>query len=73
MYVLVTAGRLPNQPIREFTRRWDFLREPKEHAGELTEEDTRKVRQISAEAHAYARSIENPGVIHWVKVAWYWL
>jgi hypothetical protein len=66
----VTAGLIPGTPDAEFTRRWP-LTSPS--WTELSDDDRRAAYlKASDEAHEYAKSLEDPARINWVRVDWIW-
>jgi hypothetical protein len=67
----VSAGLIPGRPDGEFTRRWPITSPDWHQLGD----DARRAAYLKAsdEAHDYAKSLEDPRRINWVRVDWIWL
>ena len=71
--ITVTAGKIPGYPMREYTKFWDWIPEKVLQDSVPSEKELMKFHQNSDEAHAYARELQNPGFVNWVKLEWMWL
>ncbi len=82
--IQVTAGNVPNQPLPEFTKAWEW--QPEEIIGSGLSMTPARLMEFHAnleEAHKYAEQLEgmhdyaklvsNPGVVLWVRLEWVWL
>lgn len=62
--IRVVAGVVPNQPLSEFTRHWDFLQSDLDNPPTYVDK--------SGAAMNYAMSLQNPEKVNWVKLEWIW-
>lgn len=62
--IRVVAGVVPNQPLSELTRHWDFL--------QLDLDNPPTYLDQSGAAMNYAMSLQNPEKVNWVKLEWIW-
>lgn len=60
----VVAGVIPNEPLIELTRDWNFTQKDLDNPPTY-------VDQLGA-AMNYAMSLQNPGKVNWVKLEWVW-
>ena len=63
--VVVTAGILPGEPIKQFTRSWNFTYE------DLLKQPT-YIDGIGS-AMNYAISLQDPKKVSWVRYKWFWM
>jgi hypothetical protein len=74
MYLQVTAGIIPGEPMPEYSKRWEWSPAKVEGARvEMTAEELLQFHELSDEAHAYAKELQNPGFTNWVTTEWVWL
>lgn len=83
-YVQVTAGIMLGETDPEWTKRWEWVINAKKFervnntlytpsAEVRTEEVLLAVHQLWDEATEYARELQNPGFVNWVKLEWVWM
>lgn len=75
--ITVTAGIIPNQPLPELTRRWEWTSEDQalmEHPDQHTRgKAIDRWLGMMGQSREYQAYLENPGVFNWTKREWVWL
>ena len=70
---VVTAGVIPGERRKEFTKRWDYTSlddEADSHIKDLWE--VPRFRKLRAEAMDYFEQISNPRINNWAKIEFIW-
>ena len=69
----VYAGVIPDIPMPEHTRTWNYTSADYEADCVLPEEQTPKFIQLRSEAQEYADSLSDPRRLNWVRLEWTWI
>jgi hypothetical protein len=73
-YWVVTAGVLLNVPMPEYTKRWEWTPTKVENGRvEMTPDQLLEFHAIVNSSLEYARELQNPGFVNWVRMEWIWV
>ena len=73
LIIEVTAGVIPGKPMDEFTRRWGWSEVDQEMLKHGDKSAKELWIRIHGESREYEASLENPGMVNWVRREWLWL
>ena len=73
LIIEVVAGLIPNEPMSEYTRRWQWTGEEQEALAKGDPEAIKQWVRIAGESREYAATLENPAKVNWVRRDWLWL
>jgi hypothetical protein len=71
--IVVMAGVIPEAPLREYTKRWDYTSEEYEQDRQTPQDQPTIFSKRLQEAHDYAMGLSNPTYVNWVRVDWIWV
>jgi hypothetical protein len=77
LIITVTAGLIPGDPMPAFTRYWGITSGEWEAAGktpfDVGEARATLLGERAEQAFDYARELQNPNRVNWVRVDWVWV
>jgi hypothetical protein len=73
LIIEVVAGVIPNQPMPEYTRHWEWTSEDQALLDAGDGEARERYIALHGASREYAASLEDPRRVNWVRRDWVWL